>query len=577
MTKNPSPHIWLYDTTLRDGTQREGLSISTEDKLRIAHRLDQLGIPFIEGGWPGANPKDVQFFWQLQEDPLKLSQIVAFCSTRRPHTHAADEPMLQDILAAGSSWVTIFGKSWDLHVTTGLKTTLEENLAMIRDTIEFFRSQGRRVIYDAEHWFDGYKHNRDYALQTLKAAMAAGAEWLVLCDTNGGTLPHEVSQIVQDVVKVTRDWGRINSKLDQSGQVVSEEVEKSTNSLPNTQYPIPNLPFPIPQIGIHTHNDSDMAVANALAAVMAGATMVQGTINGYGERCGNANLCSLIPNLQLKLGYSCITEHQLGQLAEASRFVSEVVNLAPDEHAPFVGRSAFAHKGGIHVSAVERNPLTYEHIQPEQVGNRRRIVISEQSGISNVLAKARTFGIELDKQTPEAKQILQRLKELESEGYQFEAAEASFALLMYEALGGRQQFFEVKGFQVHCDLVEGKEMTNALATVKVAVNGKNILEAAEGNGPVAALDAALRKALVNFYPQLATFELTDYKVRILDGHTGTSAKTRALVESGNGYQRWTTVGVSPNILAASYQAVVEGLEYGLLLHAQAEAAVKASG
>jgi 2-isopropylmalate synthase len=541
MTKNPSPHIWLYDTTLRDGTQREGLSISTEDKLRIAHRLDQLGIPFIEGGWPGANPKDVQFFWQLQEDPLKLSQIVAFCSTRRPHTHAADEPMLQDILAAGSSWVTIFGKSWDLHVTTGLKTTLEENLAMIRDTIEFFRSQGRRVIYDAEHWFDGYKHNRDYALQTLKAAMLAGAEWLVLCDTNGGTLPHEVSQIVQDVVKVTR-----------------EDLTQ----------------LPIPQIGIHTHNDSDMAVANALAAVMAGATMVQGTINGYGERCGNANLCSLIPNLQLKLGYSCITEHQLGQLAEASRFVSEVVNLAPDEHAPFVGRSAFAHKGGIHVSAVERNPLTYEHIQPEQVGNRRRIVISEQSGISNVLAKARTFGIELDKQTPEAKQILQRLKELESEGYQFEAAEASFALLMYEALGGRKQFFEVKGFQVHCDLVEGKEMTNALATVKVAVNGKNILEAAEGNGPVAALDAALRKALVNFYPQLATFELTDYKVRILDGHTGTSAKTRALVESGNGYQRWTTVGVSPNILAASYQAVVEGLEYGLLLHAQAEAAVK---
>ncbi|BAB75221.1 citramalate synthase [Anabaena sp. FACHB-709] len=544
MTKNPSPHIWLYDTTLRDGTQREGLSISTEDKLRIAHRLDQLGIPFIEGGWPGANPKDVQFFWQLHEDPLKHSQIVAFCSTRRPHTHAADEPMLQDILAAGSSWVTIFGKSWDLHVTTGLKTTLEENLAMIRDTIEFFRSQGRCVIYDAEHWFDGYKHNRDYALQTLKAAMTAGAEWLVLCDTNGGTLPHEVSQIVQDVVEVTR-----------------EDLTQ----------------LPIPQIGIHTHNDSDMAVANALAAVMAGATMVQGTINGYGERCGNANLCSLIPNLQLKLGYSCITEHQLGQLAEASRFVSEVVNLAPDEHAPFVGRSAFAHKGGIHVSAVERNPLTYEHIQPEQVGNRRRIVISEQAGISNVLAKARTFGIELDKQTPEAKQILQRLKELESEGYQFEAAEASFALLMYEALGGRQQFFEVKGFQVHCDLVEGKEMTNALATVKVAVNGKNILEAAEGNGPVAALDAALRKALVNFYPQLATFELTDYKVRILDGHTGTSAKTRALVESGNGYQRWTTVGVSPNILAASYQAVVEGLEYGLLLHAQAEAAVKASG
>ncbi|MEH1950976.1 MAG: citramalate synthase [Nostoc sp.] len=550
MTTNSSPQLWLYDTTLRDGTQREGLSVSIEDKLRIARRLDQLGIPFIEGGWPGANPKDVQFFWQLQEDPLKQAEIVAFCSTRRPNSTAATEPMLQDILAAGTRWVTIFGKSWDLHVTTGLKTTLEENLAMIRDTIEYLRSQGRRIIYDAEHWFDGYKHNRDYALQTLEAAIASGAEWLVLCDTNGGTLPHEISQIVQDVVQVTGDWGLGTRK-------------ESSQS-------------PIPQIGIHTHNDSEMAVANAIAAVMAGAKMVQGTINGYGERCGNANLCSLIPNLQLKAGYSCITEDQLTQLTEASRFVSEVVNLAPDEHAPFVGRSAFAHKGGIHVSAVERNPLTYEHIQPEQVGNRRRIVISEQSGLSNVLAKARSFGIELDQQKAEAREILQRLKDLESEGFQFEAAEASFVLLMHEALGDRQKFFEVKGFQVHCDLIEGKETSNALATVKVAVDGKNILEAAEGNGPVAALDAALRKALVNFYPQIATFDLTDYKVRILNGHTGTAAKTRVLVESGNGRQRWTTVGVSTNILAASYQAVVEGLEYGLLLHSQAEAAVKTS-
>ncbi|MEH2448501.1 MAG: citramalate synthase [Nostoc sp.] len=547
MTTNSSPQLWLYDTTLRDGTQREGLSVSIEDKLRIAKRLDQLGIPFIEGGWPGANPKDVQFFWQLQEDPLKFAEIVAFCSTRRPNTTAATEPMLQAILAAGTRWVTIFGKSWDLHVTASLKTTLEENLAMIRDTIEYLRSQGRRIIYDAEHWFDGYKHNPDYALQTLEAAIASGAEWLVLCDTNGGTLPHEISQIVQDVVKVTGEWG----------------TRKDSQSS-------------MPQIGIHTHNDSEMAVANAIAAVMAGAKMVQGTINGYGERCGNANLCSLIPNLQLKAGYSCITEDQLTQLTEASRFVSEVVNLAPDEHAPFVGRSAFAHKGGIHVSAVERNPLTYEHIQPEQVGNHRRIVISEQSGLSNVLAKARSFGIELDQLKAEAKQILQRLKDLESEGFQFEAAEASFVLLMHEALGDRQQFFEIKGFQVHCDLIEGKETSNALATVKVAVDGKNILEAAEGNGPVAALDAALRRALVNFYPQIATFDLTDYKVRILNGHIGTAAKTRVLVESGNGHQRWTTVGVSTNILEASYQALVEGLEYGLLLHSQAEAAVKAS-
>lgn len=548
MTTNPSNQLWLYDTTLRDGTQREGLSVSIEDKLRIARRLDKLGIPFIEGGWPGANPKDVQFFWQLQEDPLEQAEIVAFCSTRRPNTNAADEPMLQAILAAGTRWVTIFGKSWDLHVTTGLKTSLEENLAMIRDTVEYLRSQGRRIIYDAEHWFDGYKQNPDYALQTLEAAVTAGAEWLVFCDTNGGTLPQEVTQIVESVI------GHLSKVICQNDQ------EQRT----------------IPQIGIHTHNDSDLAVANAIAAVMAGATMVQGTINGYGERCGNANLCSLIPNLQLKLGYSCIGEHQLNQLTEASRFVSEVVNLAPDEHAPFVGRSAFAHKGGIHVSAVERNPLTYEHIQPEQVGNLRRIVISEQSGLSNVLAKARTFGIELDKEKPEARQILQRMKDLESEGYQFEAAEASFALLMYEALGDRQLFFEVKGFQVHCDLIEGKESTNALATIKVAVNGQNILAAAEGNGPVAALDAALRKALVNFYPQLAAFELTDYKVRILNGHTGTAAKTRVLVESRNGQLRWTTVGVSTNILEASYQAVVEGLEYGLLLHSQAEAALRVS-
>ncbi|HLP91795.1 MAG TPA: citramalate synthase [Nostocaceae cyanobacterium] len=525
MTTNPSPHIRLYDTTLRDGTQREGLSLSIEDKLRIAHRLDQLGIPFIEGGWPGANPKDVQFFWQLQENPLKQAEIVPFCSTRRPHVIAADEPMLQAILAAGTRWVTIFGKSWDLHVTEGLKTSLEENLGMIRDTIAYLCSQGRRVIYDAEHWFDGYKQNPDYALQTLATAVKSGAEWIVLCDTNGGSLPQEITQIIQAV----------------------------------------NAELSISQIGIHTHNDCDLAVANALAAVTAGATMVQGTINGYGERCGNANLCSVIPNLQLKLGYSCIAERQLNQLTETSRFVSEVVNLSPDEHAPFVGRSAFAHKGGIHVSAVERNPLTYEHIEPEKVGNQRRIVISEQSGMSNVLAKANSLGLELHKEHPQAKLILQKLKELESIGYQFEAAEASFALLMYEALGQRQKFFEVLGFHVNCDLATGKETTNSLATIKVAVNGKNILEAAEGNGPVAALDAALRKALVNFYPQIATFELTDYKVRILDGHTGTASKTRVLVESRNEQERWTTIAVSPNILEASYQAVVEGLEYGLHL------------
>lgn len=538
MSADTANRLWIYDTTLRDGAQSEGLSLSIEDKLRIARQLDRLGIPFIEGGWPGANPKDVQFFWRLQEDPLTRAEVVAFCSTRRPNVRAAEDKMLKPILAAGTRWVTIFGKSWDLHVTEGLKTTLEENLAMIGDTIEFLRSQGCRVIYDAEHWFDGYKRNPDYAIATLQAAIAAGAEWLVFCDTNGGTLPHEIAQIIKEVKEKLTANGCDPSQL---------------------------------QLGIHTHNDSETAVANAIAAVMEGAGMVQGTINGYGERCGNANLCSLIPNLQLKLGFECLSEEELTRLSETSRFVSEVANLAPDEHAPFIGRSAFAHKGGIHVSAVQRNPLTYEHVQPERIGNRRRIVISEQSGLSNVLSKARNFGIELDKQHPVSREILQKLKDLEHQGYQFEAAEASFELLVREALGQRQRFFDLKGFQVHCDKSSGD--CSALATIKVAVNGTDILEAAEGNGPVSALDAALRKALVNFYPELGQFHLADYKVRILDSKAGTSAKTRVLVESANGHQRWTTVGVSPNILDASYQAVVEGLEYGLMLQERAKAAL----
>ncbi|MBE9130016.1 citramalate synthase [Coleofasciculus sp. LEGE 07092] len=541
-----SNQIWIYDTTLRDGSQREGLSLSLDDKLKIARQLDQLGIPFIEGGWPGANPKDVQFFWRLKEEPLSQAEVVAFCSTRRPNRAAADDPMLQAILAAGTHWVTIFGKSWDLHVTEGLNTTLDENLAMIQDTIEYLRSQGRQVIYDAEHWFDGYKNNPDYALKTLMTAKDAGAQWLVLCDTNGGTLPNEVGQIVRDVV-----------------QAMGRENQEPFNQ------------SPIPPLGIHTHNDSDTAVANALIGVTEGLRMVQGTINGYGERCGNANLCSLIPNLQLKLGYNCIQNDQLARLSPTSRFISEVVNLAPDDHAAFVGRSAFAHKGGIHVSAVERNPLTYEHIEPEQVGNQRRIVISDQSGLSNVLAKARSFGHELNKQDPTCRQILGRLKDLENEGYQFEAAEASFDLLMRDALGQRQQPFELKGFQVHCDMLQGTgtPYSNALATIKAVVKGEDILEVAEGNGPVSALDAALRKALVRFYPEIAAFYLTDYKVRILDGTAGTSAKTRVLVESSNGKQRWTTVGVSTNILGASYQAVVEGIEYGLLLESSVQTAV----
>ncbi|UXE59131.1 MAG: citramalate synthase [Woronichinia naegeliana WA131] len=529
----PNP-LWLYDTTLRDGAQREGISLSLEDKLKIARKLDQMGIPFIEGGWPGANPKDVQFFWKLREEPLSQAEVVAFCSTRRPHQLAAEDRMLQAILSAGTRWVTIFGKSWDLHVTEGLKTSLAENLAMISDTIAYLRCQGRRVIYDAEHWFDGYKNNPEYALKTLQSAKEAGAEWLVLCDTNGGTLPHEVQAVTRKVMQTLE----LNSQADN-----------------------------LPKLGIHAHNDGGTAVANSLAAILEGVKMVQGTINGYGERCGNADLCTLIPNLQIKLGYECIQSHQLTQLTATSRFVSEIVNLAPDDHAPFIGRSVFAHKGGIHVSAVQRNPLTYEHIQPEQIGNERRIVVSEQAGLSNILSKAKLYNIHLEKEDPACRQILEKLKKLEQEGYQFEAAEASFELLMREAMGERQAMFKIKGFQVHCDMLQngGMPYSNALATIKLTVNDHEILEAAEGNGPVSALDSALRKALVKFYPQIADFHLTDYKVRILDSGSGTSAKTRVLVESSNGKERWTTVGVSGNILEASYQAVVEGIEYGLRL------------
>ena len=525
--------IQIYDTTLRDGAQREGLTLAVEDKLKIARQLDKLGIPWIEGGWPGANPKDGEFFRRLQSEPLAQAEVVAFCSTRRPGGLAAEDKMLAAILAAGTRWVTIFGKSWDLHVIEGLQTDLGENLEMIRDSIEYLISQGRRVIYDAEHWFDGYRANPAYALQTLQTAIAAGADWLVFCDTNGGTMPQDIGRIVSEVIAI----------VDPTRQL---------------------------QFGIHSHNDCELAVANAIAAVPSGVTMVQGTINGYGERCGNANLCSIIPNLQLKLGYSCLTDTNLTRLTQVSRFVSEVVNVAPNDYAAFVGKCAFSHKGGIHVSAVERNPLTYEHITPTQVGNERRIAISEQSGLSNVLIKASEMGLTLTKSDPRTRQILARLKELEYQGYQFEGAEASFELLMREILGQTATLFTIQDFQVHCSIIPGRDYAtttqhHSLATIEIAVDGQNILAAAKGNGPVSALDAALRKALSQFYPELNKCYLTDYKVRIIDGGAGTSAVTRVLVESSNGLHRWTTIGVSDNILEASYQAVAQGIEYGLLV------------
>lgn len=524
--------ISIYDTTLRDGAQREGLSLSVQDKIQIAQRLDRLGVAFIEGGWPGANPKDVDFFQQLPK--LSNAELVPFCMTRRTGIKANADPMLVPILGAGTKWITIVGKSWDLHVRESLRVGLDENITMITDTIAYLKSRDRQIIYDAEHWFDGYKYNPEYAIATLKAALAAGAEWLVLCDTNGGSLPQDISKIVA-VVKA--EFGDIN-------------------------------------IGIHPHDDAGVAVANAIAAVEAGATMVQGTINGYGERCGNANLCTVIPNLQLKMGRQCISSEQLTKITETSRQISEIVNLAPNDHAAYVGISAFAHKGGMHVSAVQRNPITYEHTAPENVGNSRRIVISEQAGLSNVLSKAASFGIKLQKDDDACRQILQRIKELEQIGYQFEAAEASFELLMREAIAQRPKFFTLSGFQVHCDQVNCDQVqcdltmeqkAPALATVKVIVKGQEKLTAAEGNGPVAALDAALRKALVEFYPAIAQFQLSDYKVRILNSSSGTKATTRVLIESTNGDRRWSTVGVSSNIIDASYQALAEGLEYGLML------------
>ncbi len=532
----PSPRVLIYDTTLRDGVQRHGISCSLEDKIKIIHKLADLGIPFIEAGWPGANTVDTQLFDHLQKAPLKNVQIVAFGSTRRPHQQASENEMLQSLLAANTLWLTIFGKSWDLHVSDALQVSLGENLAMIQDSVEFLRAHGRRVIYDAEHWFDGYKANREYALETLEAAWRGGAEWIVLCDTNGGTLPQEIETIVTEV----KDW-----------------LQRKASAI--------NLDGTLPGLGIHTHNDSGTAVAGALAAVTAGAQMVHGTINGYGERCGNADLCSVIPNLQLKMAHECIGTDQLAALTQTSRFVSEIVNLAPDDHAPYIGRSAFAHKGGIHISAVERNPKTYEHIRPTAVGNERRIVVSSSSGASTVLSKAKSYNIELDKDDPAMRQIINDVKALESKGYQFEAAEASFEMLMLQVLGQHTSMFRLRGFEVSYDVLQSDVQCNigARATVKVSVKGEDVLEVAECMGPVSALDKALRKALVQFYPVIETFHLTDYKVRILNSDAGTAANIRVLVESSNGDRRWSTIGVSANILEASYQAVAAGIEYGL--------------
>jgi len=514
--------IKIYDTTLRDGTQGEGVSFSMEDKVRLASRLDAIGIHYIEGGWPGSNPKDLRFFRRMQDVSLKHAKLAAFSMTRRAGGSTPSDANMQAILDAGAPVATIVGKAWDFHVTQALGTTLEENLSMVHDTIAYLRPKMDEVLFDAEHFFDGFRANREYALATLRAAERAGAHWLVLCDTNGGTLPGDLVEILR-VVK-----GAVTTPL-----------------------------------GIHVHNDAECAVANSLAAAAEGVGQIQGTINGFGERCGNANLVSIIPSLVLKMGIDCIPEAHLRELRDVSRFVAELANRKPWDAQPYVGDSAFAHKGGMHVSAVLKHPETYEHIDPAAVGNHRRVLVSELAGKSNIVWKAREFGIDIDQDTPDSRRILDRLKQLEDEGFQFEGAEASFELLMERALGRHRPYFELDAYRVIVEERSAGEEPVAEATVRVRVKG--ILEhtAAAGNGPVNALDHALRKALEEFYPNLKEMRLLDYKVRILDESKGTAAKTRVLITSGDAGETWGTVGVADNIIEASWLALVDSVEYKL--------------
>ncbi|KMP11790.1 transferase [Candidatus Nitromaritima sp. SCGC AAA799-A02] len=514
--------IKIYDTTLRDGSQSEDVSFTVEDKIRIAHKLDELGVQYIEGGWPGSNPKDLDFFKRIQHSTLKQAEITAFGSTRHPEKKAEDDPNLKNLIEAETKVVTIFGKSWDLHVKEALSTSLDENLRMIHDSLVFLKKHCAEVLFDAEHFFDGYKKNPDYAMKVIQEAESAGADWIVLCDTNGGSLPSEVGEICSHVKKTVKT-----------------------------------------KLGIHTHNDSELAVANALTAVQAGAEQVQGTINGFGERCGNANLVSIIPNLKLKLGLNCVSDEQIKSLTDVSSFIYELANKAHWNHQPYVGKSAFAHKGGVHVSAIQKNRETYEHIDPQTVGNIRRILISDLSGKSNIMYKAKEYGIDVNGDDPKIKKILETLKTSEQLGYQYEGAEASFELLMRDALGEKEYFFDFVGFRVIVEKRREDEEPISEATVKIRVNGIQEVTAAEGTGPVNALDKAIKKALGKFYPDLENVSLFDYKVRILDENKGTQAKTRVLVESGDHDSKWGTVGVSENIIEASWQALIDSLEYKL--------------
>lgn len=516
------PQVEIYDTTLRDGAQGEGINFSALDKLRIAERLDSFGVHYIEGGWPGSNPKDLEFFQQAARRRWKNAQIAAFSMTRRKGIAVEQDDLMRLILEAKTPVVTIVGKTWLLHVTEVLRARPDENLAMIGDTIRYLKDHGKRVIYDAEHSFDGYDDEPEYALATWQAAEKAGADSIVLCDTNGGRLPGEIARITA--------------------------FAKSKLSCP---------------LGIHTHNDCGLGIANAIAGIEAGATQVQGTINGFGERTGNCNLISVIPTLELKMGLRCLPTKSLAKLKELSEFVNEIANVRHDVRAPWVGQTAFAHKGGMHVHAIERVARSYEHIQPERVGNFRRVLVSDMSGRTNILMKAKELGFKLAADAPATRQITSRVKDLESAGYEYEAAEASLALLIRGILDHNPELlFTVESY--HVSMRRDKRESICEATVRVRVGEEIAHTVADGDGPVNALDGALRRALVKFFPKLKTVELTDYKVRIINGTTGTAAKTRVLITSTDGKREWGTVGVSENIIEASLQALVDSLEYALV-------------
>ncbi len=515
-------NIELYDTTLRDGAQSEGISFSVNDKLKIAEKLGALGIHFIEGGWPGANPKDIEFFKKAGKLKFKKSKLVAFGSTRRAGAKVKTDKVLSGLLAANTEYVTIFGKSWDLHVRDVFKVDLDENLRMIEDSIKFLKSKGKTVFYDAEHFFDGYRANRSYALKTLKAAEGAGACRIILCDTNGGTMTSQVFETVEDV---------------------SAGIKTP--------------------LGIHTHNDCDMAVANSIAAIQAGCVQAHGTINGYGERCGNANLISIIANLKLKLDIDCVSGLELKELTETAHYVAEICNLKMNDNEPFVGSSAFAHKAGVHVNAILKNPRTYEHADPGSVGNHRRLLVSELSGRSTILDKTKDMDLDLGKNDGKTKKILKSLQDLESKGYHFESAEASLELMIKRVMKKFKDFFGLESFSVMIERKKGAKMTTE-ADIKLKVGGEIERAVSLGDGPVNALDNALRKALKKFYPKLNEMHLTDYKVRVLDEKEGTAASVRVLIQSQDKDDSWWTIGVSENIIEASWQALVDSVEYKLL-------------